>query len=71
MPSELQNFDLYELGSRTAADMYEHDGASNKRITETIRRVVGNHADDVEAEGFEPMIQALIEALTTQASKDK
>ena len=66
MASEIQNFDLYDLGSRTDADMYDDPASNKERITATVRRVVGEHADDVEADGFEPMITALIQALTNK-----
>ena len=65
METNMQNFDLYDLGGSTAADM--HDGP--RPIEPTIRRVVGEHADDVEVEGFEPMIHALIDALTPLMTK--
>ena len=40
MPSELQNFDLYELGSRTAADMYE-DNSTSAVTSDQLIAVIG------------------------------
>jgi len=58
MPTELQNFDLYDMGSETAADM--HGGLDT--VPTIIRRVV--QANDNLALDSHRDREALISALT-------
>ena len=62
MGTDMQNFDLYDLGGRTAADMHE----GPRPIEPAIRRVVEEHdslALDDEGDR-ETLIAAMTAALT-------
>ena len=65
MGTPIQNFDLYELGGNTAADMYGE--VDNKATAEVVRKVVEQHNGCVldNKEDRETLIHALITALRT------
>ena len=64
MTSNIQNFDLYDLGGSTESNMYEE--VDNEAMTTIIRRVVEHFVGlALDDEGDrETLIEALTEALS-------
>tara|TARA_R110002074_G_scaffold127362_1_gene266365 strand:+ start:358 stop:639 length:282 start_codon:yes stop_codon:yes gene_type:complete len=58
MTTPVQNFDLYDLGSRTSADMYEGDGTDSKplitseQLTTVINQILDDNGEPIEAMDF-------------------
>ena len=55
MTTPVQNFDLYDLGSRTSADMYEGDGTDSKpaitseHLTVAINQILDDNSEPIQA----------------------
>ena len=55
MTTPVQNFDLYDLGSRTSADMYEGDDTDSKppitseQLTTVINQILDDNSDAIDA----------------------
>ena len=55
MTTPVQNFDLYNLGSRTSADMYEGDDTDSKpaitseQLTVAINQILDDNSEPIQA----------------------
>ena len=53
MTTPVQNFDLYDLGSRTSADMYEGDSISapvtSDQLTAIINQILDDNGEAIDA----------------------
>ena len=56
MTTPVQNFDLYDLGSRTSADMYEGDGTdskpssiTNEKLTAVVNQILDDNSEAIDA----------------------
>ena len=58
MTTPVQNFDLYDLGSRTSADMYEGDDTDSKssitseQLTAVVNQILDDNSEAIQAMDF-------------------
>ena len=49
MTTPVQNFDLYDLGGSTSADMYEEPPITSEQLTVVINQILDDNSEAIDA----------------------